>query len=165
MRRLFFLLPDIESCREVVAELEQAGIPDRHLHVVASVEQPLEGLPQAGVLQTTEVVHGLEWGIVIGGTGGLLGGLLALAVPPPGLDLGNGAVIASTAVGAVFGAIVSALMSTHEHNHKLNSFERAIERGEIVLMVDVPRKQVDFTKTLILKHHPEAEIGVAKPGR
>jgi hypothetical protein len=116
-------------------------------------------------LETTEVVHGLEWGIIIGGGGGLLGGLLALAVPPPGLNLGHSAVVASTAVGAVFGAIVSALMSTHEHNHKLNSFERAIEQGELVLMVDVPRKRVDATKTLILKHHPEAEIAVAKPGR
>jgi hypothetical protein len=165
MRRLFFLLPDVDSCKAVVAELRQVGVPDRHLHVVASIEQTLEGLPQAGVLQTTEVVHGLEWGILIGGAGGLMGGLLALAVPPPGLDLGHSAVVASTAVGAVFGAIVSALMSTHEHNHKLNSFERAIEQGELVLMVDVPRKQVDSTKALILKHHPEAEIGVAKPGR
>ena len=165
MRRLFFLLPNVDSCKAVVTELQQAGIPDRHLHVVASVEQPLEGLPQAGVLQTTEVVHGLEWGILIGGGGGLLGGLLALVVPPPGLELGHSAVVASAALGSVFGAIVSALMSTHEHNHKLDSFERAIEQGELVLMVDVPRKQVDATKALILKHHPEAEIGVAKPGR
>jgi hypothetical protein len=53
-------------------------------------------------------------------------------------------------------------MSSHEHNHELNAFQRAIEQGEILLMVDVPRGEVDMTKELILSHHPEAKIGVAK---
>jgi hypothetical protein len=44
----------------------------------------------------------------------------------------------------------------------LNAFQKAIERGEILLMVDVPRGEVDKTKELILTHHPEAKIGVAR---
>ena len=51
MRRLFFLTPDSGSCHAIVDELKEMGVPQRHLHVVASIEQTLEDLPEAGILQ------------------------------------------------------------------------------------------------------------------
>jgi hypothetical protein len=85
-----------------------------------------------------------------------------MTFPPAGIVLGGGALLAGAAAGAGFGAVVSALMSSHEHNHDLTAFQDAIERGEILLMVDIPKGDVDKTKELILTHHPEAKIGVAK---
>ena len=55
-------------------------------------------------------------------------------------------------------------MASHDHNHSLDSFQQAIEQGEILLLVDVPKSRVDEIKSLILQHHPEASIGIAKPG-
>ena len=162
MRRLFFLTPNVDSCQAIVDELEQTGVPQRHLHVIASIGQALDGLPKAGLLQKTEFLHGLAIGAGLGGTAGILGGLLAMAFPPAGIMLGIDALLAGAAAGAGFGAVVSALMSSHKHNHDLNAFEQAIERGEILLMVDVPRKAVNQTKELILGHHAEAKIGIAK---
>ncbi|EGV50585.1 hypothetical protein [Candidatus Endoriftia persephone] len=162
MRRLFFLMPNLESCRQVVAELEDEGVPEHHLHAIASLDQSLDGLPEAGVLQKTELAHGLEWGAGLGGVAGMLGGLLAVSFPPAGLVLGGGALLVGAAAGAGFGAVVSALLSSHEHNHDLDAFQRAIEAGEILLMVDIPRQRVDKIRELILNHHPEAHIGVAK---
>jgi len=78
VRRLFFLMPNLESCRQVVAELEDEGVPEHHLHAIASLDQSLDGLPEAGVLQKTELAHGLEWGAGLGGVAGMLGGLLAV---------------------------------------------------------------------------------------
>ncbi len=162
MRRLFFLTPNVNSCQAIVRELEATGVPERHLHVIASIEQALDDLPEAGILQKTELLHGIEKGVGLGGTAGMLGGLLALAFPPAGIVLGGGALLASAAAGAGFGAVVTAVMSSHEHNHDLDAFQRAIEAGEILLMVDIPKGQVEKTKELILGHHPEAKIGVAK---
>lgn len=162
MRRLYFLTPDVDSCHAIVKELEAVGVPERHLHVIASIRQVLDDLPEAGILQKTELLHGIEVGAGLGGTAGILGGLLAMTFPPAGLVLGGGALLAGAAAGAGFGAVVTALLSSHEHNHDLDSFQRAIERGEILLMVDIPKKEVDTTKALILEHHPEAKIGVAE---
>ncbi|RLJ19417.1 DUF1269 domain-containing protein [bacterium endosymbiont of Escarpia laminata] len=162
MRRLFFLMPDVESCQSVVAELEETGIPERHLHAVAGIEQRLDDLPEAGILQKTELAHGLEWGAGLGGVAGGLGGLLAMAFPPAGIILGGGALLTAAVAGASFGAVVSALLSSHEHNHDLDAFQRAIEAGEVLLMVDIPRHDVAKTQKMILSHHPEAHIGVAK---
>jgi len=162
MRRLFFLTPDVTSCQNIITELKDSGLSQRHLHVIGSIEQPLDDLPEAGVLQKTELLHGIEIGAGLGGTAGVLGGLLTMTFPPAGIVLGGGALLAAAAAGAGFGAVVSALMSSHEHNHDLSAFQEAIERGEILLLVDVPKGEVDKTKALILAHHPEAKIGVAK---
>lgn len=161
-RRLYFMLPDTESCKSLVADLEENGVPERHLHVIGSLTQSLEGLPEANILQKTELAHGLEWGTGLGGVAGLLGGILAVTFPPAGLVIGGGALLAGTAAGAGFGALVSSLLASHEHNHKLDAFERGIEQGQLLLMVDVPRRDVTKIQELIVKHHPEAEIGVAK---
>lgn len=163
MRRLYVMLPDLDSCAAVVAELKDEGYPEQHLHVIASLDQTLDGLPAATVWQKTELAHGIEWGIGLGGVAGLLGGVLAVTFPPAGLVLGGGAILAGTAAGAGFGSLVSALLASHEHNHKLDEFERAIEAGRVMLMVDVPRDQVGAVEGLIRGHHPEAEIGVTKP--
>jgi hypothetical protein len=162
MRRLYFLTPDVNSCHAIVEELKASGVPQRHLHVIASLAQSLADLPEAGILQKTELLHGIEKGAGLGGTAGMLGGLLAMAFPPAGIVLGGGALLVGAAAGAGFGAVVTALMSSHEHNHELEAFQSAIEAGEVLLMVDVHRGEVDKTKQLILSHHPEAKIGVAK---
>jgi hypothetical protein len=163
MRRLNVIVPDAEACKTVVAELREAGVPEDHMHVVASIAQPVEGLPEATVWEKTELAHGIELGVGLGGAAGLLGGLLAVAFPPAGLVLGGGAVLASTAAGAGVGGVVTALLGSHEHNHDLDAFAEAIAAGRLLLMVDVPRGKVDRMQGLILKHHPEAEIGVARP--
>jgi hypothetical protein len=159
MRRLFVLLPTEESCRAVVRELEEAGIPEGRLHVIAGLTHELRDLPQAGVWQRTELAHGIEWGLGLGGVAGLLGGVLAASFPPAGLVLGGGALMAWTAVGAGVGAIVSALLGSQEHHHDLDKFQRAIAAGQLLLMIDVPRQQEEDVRSRILKHHREARIG------
>jgi hypothetical protein len=82
----------------------------------------------------------------------LLAGLLALAFPPAGLVVGAKAVAASTAAGAAFGAPVSALMKVHAHNHKLDRFNRDIEQGKLLLIVDVSKAQIALVTALISRH-------------
>lgn len=38
-----------------------------------------------------------------------------------------------------------------------------MERGEFLLMVDVPRDRVEEIETIIKKHHPEAECEGTDP--
>jgi hypothetical protein len=163
MRRLHVILPDQESCRRVVEAFEAEGVPPERLHVVASLGQDLDGLPEATVWETTELAHGIEWGLGLGGVAGLLGGVLAVTFPPAGLVLGGGAILAGAAGGAGVGGVISALLSSHEHNHDLDYFQREIAHGRLLLMADVPRGRVDAFRALILQHHPEARIGVLKP--
>ena len=163
MRRLYFLIPSLKLTEIIVNELEQMAVPHKHLHVVASIDKSLDHLPEANVWQKTELAHGLEWGTGVGGSAGLLGGLLAVAFPLGGIVLGGGALLAGAAAGAGLGAAILGLMKGHEHNHQLDDFKPDIEHGHILLMVDIPAREVDSIKSRILEHHPKAHIKVSEP--
>ncbi len=45
MRRLYFLLPNLDVTHKVVDELLLARIEERHIHVIAKEGTPLQDLP------------------------------------------------------------------------------------------------------------------------
>ena len=162
-RRIYFLSPDVDSVRAIVDELRELGIPQRHIYVIGSVRYAPEELPERADPPFTDMVRGVEVGMGVGGTAGLLGGLLAVTFPPAGLVLGGGALLLATLTGAGFGGLVSGLIARDQPNHDLEAFEENIARGELLVLVDAPLRRVEEVKAAILRHHPEAEVGVAHP--
>jgi hypothetical protein len=47
MNRIFFMAPDVQSAKRVVADLRRAGIDRGHIHVIAKDDIPLGDLPTA----------------------------------------------------------------------------------------------------------------------
>jgi len=80
-RRIYFLLPNVGSARQVVNELLLARIDDHHIHVMAREGIALGDLPQANLLQRSDFVHGVEIGLSVGGATGIVAGLIAVAFP------------------------------------------------------------------------------------
>ena len=68
MRRLYFLLPDVDRARAVVEDLLLKRVEERHIHLLARRGTPLEDLPQATIAQRTDLVPALERGVTIGGS-------------------------------------------------------------------------------------------------
>lgn len=163
MRRLYFLLPDVEVARQVVRELLLNHVEERHIHLLAKRGTPLEDLPQSSVAERTDLLPAIERGAAVGGATGALAGLVAVAVPPAGLVLGGGAVLGMALAGAGFGAWASSLMGISTPNSQIAKFEEAIARGDILMMVDVPKRQVEAVEDLIRNHYPEVEIGGTDP--
>lgn len=163
MRRLYFLLPDVEHAKQVVNELLLARIEERHIHVVAKEDTPMEDLPEASFLQKSDVIPALERGLALGGATGVLAGLVAITFPPAGLVLGGGAVLATALAGAGVGAWLSSMIGVDVPNRQLRSFEEAIDRGEILMIIDVPKTRVHAIDDLVKQLHPEAQIGGTEP--
>jgi len=162
-RRLYFLLPDNTRARQVVDELLLARIEERHIHVLAKEGTPLEQLPEATLMQKSDFVHGVEQGIAVGGATGVLAGLIAVSFPPAGLVLGGGALLGIALAGAGIGAWVSGMIATDVPSSRLKEFEHAIEDGNLLMMIDVPKDQVDTVTALIKRHHPEADMHGIEP--
>ncbi|MCB1874520.1 MAG: DUF1269 domain-containing protein [Chromatiales bacterium] len=162
-RRMYFLLPDVATARQVVDELLLARIEERHIHVLAKDGTPMEDLPAANLLQKSDFVHGVEQGLAVGGATGVLAGLAAVTFPPAGLVLGGGAVLASALAGAGMGAWISGMIATDVPNSRLAEFEKAVEDGEILMMVDVLKEKVDEVTDSVKKHHPEADMHGTEP--
>ncbi|MGF6697339.1 hypothetical protein OKW38_001951 [Paraburkholderia sp. MM5496-R1] len=51
MRRIYFLLPNVESAKGIIDELLLKRVEWRHIHVLARPDVPLEDLPAATLAQ------------------------------------------------------------------------------------------------------------------
>ncbi|MGE5793006.1 MAG: DUF1269 domain-containing protein [Bacteroidota bacterium] len=162
-RRLYFLLPDVASARHTVDDLLLAKVEDRHMHVLARRGADLGGLHEASALQKTDLVHGAEVGLVIGGIGGFLLGLFVVLTPPDGLTLELATVLATTLGGALLGAWVSSLVGASVPNSRLRQYAADIEAGRVLLMVDVRPARIEEIRELVHRRHPEASGGAMEP--
>ena len=86
-----------------------------------------------------------------------------MAIPGIGLALGGGAILGIGLAGAGVGAWVSSMIGTSAPSSRLTEFEKAIEEGNLLMMVDVPKARVDEITDLVKKHHPEAHVEGTEP--
>ena len=165
MRRLYFLIPTIDSAKDIVDELLLARIEQRHIHIAAADHHALieANLPEASLLQERDFVPAVERGLAIGGATGVLAGIAAVALPGVGLALGGGAVLGIGLAGAGLGAWASGMIGISAPSSRLSDFETAIKEGSLLMMVDVPKKQVEEVTEMVKKHHPEANIEGTEP--
>lgn len=155
LRRLYFAIPDTTHARQIVSELEAAGISRQWIHASAREGVDLEGLPEATTAQRDDRVWRLDklfW------NGNLL--IFGIAVV---------ALVAAITLGSVAGSIVAiaivvttylvgkrfAAMIPHAH---IGELRVPLAHGEVVLMIDAPRDRVREIERLVSRHHPEASV-------
>lgn len=163
MRRLYFLAPKVESARQIVDELLLARIDSRHIHITAADHHVLteSNLPEAGLLQESDFIPAVERGLAIGGATGILAGLVVATLPS--VALGGGAVLGIGLAGAGFGAWLSGMIGISVPSTRLKDYESAIERGGLLMMIDVPKSRVSEIVDMVKQHHPEAEVEGTEP--
>ena len=163
MRRIYFLLPDVEVARKVVDELLLARIAEDHIHVIAKEGTAMADLPEATLAQKSDVIPALERGVAVGGATGIIAGVVAVTFPHAGLVLGGGALLGIALAGTGFGALMSTMIGVSTPNTRHTQFEEAISKGEILMLVDVPKERVEDIEEMVKQHHPEADIEGTEP--
>jgi len=165
MRRLYFLIPGIESAKTIVDELLLARVEERHIHIAAADHHALTEahLPEASLLQESDFVPAVERGLAIGGATGILAGVAAVTIPGAALALGGGAILGIGLAGAGVGAWMSGMIGVSAPSSRLKEFENAIKEGNLLMMVDVPKSKVEDITQLVKLHHPEAHVEGTEP--
>ena len=161
MRRLYFLLPDLDVTHKVVDELLLARIEERHIHVIAKEGTPLKDLPEASLIQKSDFVPAVERGVAMGGATGIAAGLVAIALP--GVVIAGGALLAMGLAGAGMGAWLGGMIGMDVENSHIKQFEKAIKEGHILVLVDVPKDRVDEIQESVKKHHSDADFEGTEP--
>jgi hypothetical protein len=162
-RRLYFILPDVKSARGMLDEMLLARIHVQRVHFLAKRGTLPADLPEANVLQKTDLVHGAQLGVVIGAGAGLLGGLAAVLYPPDGMQVQLVIVLIGCVGGALLGAWISSMAASAVPNTKLKTFHAEIESGKVLMMVDVPMRRAGEISDLVANRHPEAVSGGYEP--
>ena len=157
-RRLYFLLPDIDTAHQVVDKLKQNNVSEDDMSVVARDSVQTSDLPQADVSETSDLVGSAERGAAAGGVTGVVAGLAAMAFPPAGLAIGGGLVAATGLVGAGFGAWASSMIGIRHDNSQIETYEKALENGQVLVMVDVASERVDEIERVIQEAAPGTKV-------
>jgi hypothetical protein len=162
-RRLYFLLPDLNSARGVVERLLLARIEACHIHVLGKRGVDLEDLPTATVFQKTDVAHGAQLGALVGAGLGASTGVLLVAFPLGAATFQLVTILVLALVGAVFGIWVASLAGAAVPNTRLKRFEASLEHGQILVMVDVPFSQQNHIAETVRLHSPAANFAGIEP--
>jgi hypothetical protein len=157
------MVPDINTAKIVVDELLLKRVDEHHIHVVAKEGTQMGDLPEANLLQKSDFIPAMERGLAVGGITGVLAGIAAVTFPPAGLVLGGGAILGTSLAGAGIGAWISGMIGMDVPNSQIEKFEDAIEKGEVLMMIDIPKERVEEIEALVQQHHPDADMGGTEP--
>lgn len=165
MKRLCVSLPDLQITRGVVSELHNQGIDASRIHLLAKEGIELDAVSDTSLIDDSDFMPALERGLAMGGSIGLVAGILVLVLPGSGIILGGSAILlGSIFAGALTSGYLTAIVGADLPNTRLHQFRQALEEGEILLMFDVPKDEIEQTKGWVRRHHPEADIlGVEPP--
>ena len=156
-RRLYFIMPDLESAQRMMKDLLLARIEDRHVHFLAKRGTPMDGLHEANILQKSDLVHGAQVGVGFGAAVGLIVGGILVFTGSVDDQWQIFAVLGCAIAGGLFGLWVASMVGCAVPNSRLRRFQQAIDDGKLLLMVDVPKHRLDEVRALLNAEHPEAE--------
>lgn len=155
-RRLYFLLPDVDSARRTADDLLLARVEDRHMHFLARRGTDLGELREAGYLMKSDLLHGAGLGLALGAVGGFALGAMIVFSPIEGTQPHPVTLFIAVLIGAALGAWIASMVGASVPNSKLTQFRADIAAGKVLMMVDVPYARVDEVRQIVLGRHPEA---------
>ncbi|MCW8899564.1 MAG: DUF1269 domain-containing protein [Gammaproteobacteria bacterium] len=157
-RRLYFLLPTVNHAKTIHNELLLARIEERNMHVLARDDISLDDLPEASLLEKSDLIHGLQLGFIIGGFTGIALAMTAYltSMIVPGWETAS---MSGIIVGCAFiGSWTSSMVAVNVQNTRLKEFMKDVNSGKILYMVDVPVHRIDEISDLVQSNHPDVSV-------
>ena len=66
-------------------------------------------------------------------------------------------------IGAGMSACLGCLIGADKENLRIKEGTSAIENGQLLILVDLPKARVDDFKALVKQHYPEARFKATEP--
>jgi hypothetical protein len=157
-QRLYFMLPDVASARGLRDDLLLAQVGIGHIHFWARDSRLPLDLPDAGITHKTDLVHGAEIGLAVGGILGFIGGVWLAIFPPEWAELHMLKVLLMTMGGALAGGWMGGIAAAAFPNSRLRRLQQSISDGWILLLADVPGPQVSEIEALLKRRQAEVHF-------
>jgi hypothetical protein len=132
--RHVFSTPDVTSARAAIAAARAVGVPDEGIALIARSDIEMDSIPEDRLDASADTMPAALRGAATGGALGLVGGLVAVAIPAIGITVAGVGLIALAA--AAVGGWSSALMGSTVPNPVRRQFESEIEAGRVLVVID-----------------------------
>jgi uncharacterized protein (TIGR02271 family) len=159
MKTIVGLYDDWATARRVVEELVQAGFDRNDINLIANDRDQTyaRSLQDNGEPVAEGAVSGALAGGALGGLGGLLLGLGALAIPGIGPVIAAGPIAAGltgAAVGAAAGGLVGALAGWGIPEEEAGYYAEGVRRGGTLVGVEAEAHEVDRALAIMNRYGP-----------
>jgi uncharacterized protein (TIGR02271 family) len=138
---------DIQTAKAVIDDLVNAGFERANISLVANdADKRYSGYVDRTADDNDDVAQGAGIGAAIGGLGGLLIGLGALAIPGIGPIVAAGpiaAALAGAGIGAVTGGIIGALIDLGIPEEEAHVYAESVRKGNVLVTAQVPDNRVN----------------------
>lgn len=145
---------NIQTAYAIANDLIATGYSRNDISVIANDpnEEYAPYVKANTVDATDDVAAGAGIGAAIGGLGGLLVGLGALAIPGVGPVIAAGPLLAAltgAGVGAVAGGIVGALVDLGIPDEDAHIYSEGLRRGHVLVVAQVPDASVNAVTSIM----------------
>jgi len=144
-----------EKAINAVKELKNSGYPVKHLSIIGKSETEHVD-EEMHVSEVSPVkIGGLETGVVVGTTLGVLTGIGLLAIPGVGFLFGAGALagaIAGFDFGLMGGGLASVLISMGMHEHVAKQYQKALQEGKYLVIAQGNDDEIGTAKNILTEH-------------
>ena len=153
MRRIYYLLDDINEAHLISDTLHENAIEDWQFHILAKDEAQLHRhhLHKANVFQKSDLIHSGERGALAGLAAGFY---LALFVSPWSVAETSTLLYGLLAL-SVLGLIAGTVWGNYHENYKILHFHNDIENGKLLVMLDAKNDQHILVKHLMKNEFPQ----------
>jgi len=162
--RLYYLLPNLESARRSLDDMLLNRIEQRHIHFMTDGSPIPHDMPEANFLHKTDIVHGAGNGMIAGALLGMLIGAIVVFYFDISAKSSEAAVVLLTSFGGLFfGGWAASMVAAAIPNTRLKEFYPEIEKGKILMIVDVPARRVEDIEKMMEQRHPEMRFSGEEP--
>ncbi len=158
MKRLFYLVDQMDSLESISEDLHREGITDWQFHILSKDEAGLfnRSLHRASILDRTDIARYTERGAIAGALFSLT--FIITAIMTGALNWPTVAWVALFVFATAAGAWLAGFGGISAENYRIRQFHDDIENGRHLVMVDVSKADKTRMKQLMAKNHPEAEL-------
>lgn len=140
--RHVYSTPSLQQACECVAEALSLGLQKEAVAVIADRDAQLERVPDdLKDDSATDFIPATLRGAIGGGGIGLIGGLVAAAIPTMGVTLGGAALVALG--GAALGTWSSALVGASIPGKVHREFDHRVQAGEVLVALNIEEDRLD----------------------
>jgi len=162
-RTIVALYDRAEDARRAVDDLIGAGVPRGSVSLVASHPGRRDagaGTGDTAIDADRDTGSGTMVGATLGGVGGAMVAMAALAIPGVGAAVAVGPIAAGllgAGAGAVAGGLIGSLTGFGVPEHEAHAYTEGVERGGTLLIVHADGADADRV-TEVLARHPPADV-------
>ncbi|MTI12614.1 hypothetical protein [Sansalvadorimonas verongulae] len=156
MKRLYYLTHSVDEADALISDLRRAGVGEWHIHGLSADDAGLyhHHIHPVHFFQRYNLIYLGERGALIGLALSLIWSLATHSLQLIPDSFGHAEMLFTVLLFTLFGAWSGGLAGMSRLNYRIARFQKDIDSGACLVLVDIPKKKVNKVRRAVQCRHP-----------